>query len=60
MYKVYAKWLAPLRAYSGDFDNPVKVDESHPLAKLVARPNPYQSQMEFESLNIVYLNLSGS
>lgn len=60
MYKVYAKWLAPLRAYGGDFDNPMPVKEDHPLAKLVARPNPYQSQMEFESLNIVYLNLSGN
>ena len=60
MYKVYAKWLAPLRAYTGKLNNPVPCEENHPLARLVMRPNPYQSAMEFEALNIVYANLSGN
>jgi len=62
MYKVRAISSSPLRVYGGDLDNPRPlVDEQpdHPLVKLVARPNAFQSWMEFQQRNIVFLNLAG-
>jgi HK97 family phage portal protein len=60
MYKVRAASLAPLRAYTGDFDNPELLPMRHDLAKLIYRPNPNQSWVEFQSLNIVYENIAGN
>ena len=60
MFKVRATITAPLKAYSGDENNPVPLRAENPLAKLVARPNPQQSWAEFQSLNTVYLNLDGN
>ena len=60
MYKVRAQMSAPLRAYRGGIDHPEPVEESHDLARLVARPNMHQSWFEFQGLNTVYLNLCGN
>lgn len=60
MYKERAQTSAPLRAWTGDVDNPDPLDADAPLSQLVARPNPHQSWPEFHGLNIVYENLSGN
>lgn len=60
MYKVRAASAAPLRAYRGDPDQPESLPESHPLAQLVARPNPHQSWLEMHGQSIVYLNIAGN
>lgn len=49
-----------LVAYQGDMDNPTKLDSAHPLAKLLKRPNPYQSWMEYQWQRETYLNLAGN
>ena len=59
MYKVRAQQSAPLRAYKGDYEHPDLLPESHPLAKLVSRPNPHQSWSEFQGQNTAYLNIRG-
>jgi len=60
MYKVRALRSAPLRAYTGDVDQPERLPADDPLSKLVARPNTGQSWMTFHGQNIVYLNISGN
>ena len=60
MYKVRAVITAPLRAYTGDPDYPETIPATHKIAKIVAQPNEHQSWTEFQSLNIVYLNLDGN
>lgn len=60
MYKVRAVIPAPLRAYTGDPDYPQVLQQGNPLSELVARPNEHQSWTEFQSQNIVYLNLDGN
>jgi HK97 family phage portal protein len=60
MYKVRALRSAPLRAYTGDVDQPERLPADDPLAMLVARPNQQQSWMAFHGQNIVYLNISGN
>jgi len=60
MYKAKAMSSVPLRAYSGDLDNPDLLPETHPLAKLCARPNPSQSWREYAMLQEVWLNLTGN
>lgn len=60
MYKVRALQQVILRAYKGDIDHPEALEADHPLSKLVARPNPHQSFIEFQSQSIVYLNLAGN
>lgn len=60
MYKARALQQVLLRAYKGSTEHPELLDADHPLAKLVARPNPHQSFVEFQSQSIVYLNLSGN
>src|SRR3989304_1104276 len=59
-YKWRAIAQAPLRAYEGDPDAPVKMKPDSPLAQLAARPNRFQSMMEFMMLADVYLNLAGN
>ncbi len=58
-YKMDAKAMAPLKAWTGTADQREPADPSHPLAQLVARPNPYQSLTEFEDLAVGYLSLAG-
>jgi HK97 family phage portal protein len=60
MYKVRALTKAPLKVYVGSEDAPKPAPPTHPLVKLVRRPNEYQSWMEFEGLLTVYLNLAGN
>ncbi|OFW78889.1 MAG: hypothetical protein A2201_07760, partial [Alicyclobacillus sp. RIFOXYA1_FULL_53_8] len=60
MYKVRAISATKLRAYKGDPEKPEILMPSHPLAKLVARPNPSQSFLEYQQLQCVYFNLSGN
>src|SRR5690606_11968816 len=60
MYKVRSKMSAPLRAYGDDPNNPAPLPVDHPLSRLVARPNPYQSFVEFHALNEIYFNLGNS
>lgn len=60
MYKVRSVEQVPLRAYTGDRDNPDPLPEDHPLSKLVARPNPHQSFAELQGQAEVYKNISGN
>lgn len=50
MYKAKALSSVPLRAYTGDIDQPDLLPETDPLAKLCARPNPSMSWREFQML----------
>lgn len=59
-YKFNALVSAPLRAYTGDEMKPDVAPSKHPLAKLLKRPNPYMSQIEFGQLQTTYLNLTGN
>lgn len=59
MYKARSVATVPLRAYSGDFNKPTSLGKEHPLSQLASRPNPHQSYPEFQSLCVVYLNISG-
>lgn len=60
MYKAKSITLAPLRAYTGDREHPTLLGTNHPLTMLLERPNEFQSQMEFMSLCMVYLNITGN
>lgn len=60
MYKAKALSSVPLRAYSGDIDQPEPLPESDTLAKLCARPNKSMSWREFQMLQEVWLNLAGN
>lgn len=60
MYKARAVTLAPLRAYTGERDRPKLLPISHPLQRLLLRPNDFQSQIEFAALCEVYLNVTGN
>lgn len=60
MYKVRAKWTAPLRAYTGTRDQPEPLEPDHPLSQLIARPNPQQSQGDVEGPLTAFLNLAGN
>lgn len=60
MYKVRAAAQVRLRAYSGDPDSPEILPYSHPLSRLLQRPNPYQSFAETHGLITTYLSLSGN
>ncbi len=60
MYKVRAQETAPLRAYVGTLEQPTVAPREHPLAALVARPNPWMSRREFQSYITVCFNLAGN
>lgn len=60
MYKVRSLIAAPLRAYSGTPEKSELLPVDHPLTKMIARPNRWQSWPEFQGLAEVYLNLSGN
>ena len=60
MYKVRAGTSALLRAYKGEVDEPETLNPTHPLSKLLMRPNTHQSWVEFQSMSIVYVNIAGN
>jgi len=60
MYKARALSGVPLRAYTGDPDNPEPLPADAPLAQLCARPNPHMAWRTFQMLRVTYLNLSGN
>lgn len=60
MWKAKNMTQAPIRAYQGDHENPELLPVKHPLSQLVARPNEYQTQRQFMTLNEVFLNLTGN
>lgn len=60
MWKAKNMTQAPLRAYEGDHENPSLLPVKHPLAQLLARPNEFQTQRQFMTLNEVFLNLTGN
>ena len=59
MYKARAIALTRMQAYRGDEDNNRLLDRQHPLSKLLRRPNPHQSWIEFEGLNTAWFNIAG-
>lgn len=59
-YKVRASYSAPMRAYTGDPENPEPLPLDHPLAAVVERPNPYQSKRAFLGQLLTYLNIAGN
>lgn len=60
MYKVFAASAAPLRAYSGDRDAKEPALPASPLARLLDRPNTFQSFLELDGELRVYFNLFGN
>lgn len=60
MFKVRQIGMSPLKAWMGDPEKPEPAPPDHRVSRLVSRPNPYQSMMEFQQQNTVYLNLSGN
>lgn len=59
-YKYRSMRSAPLKAWTGTAEEREPADPSHPLSKLVARPNPHQSFSEFQDQYIAYINISGN
>lgn len=59
-YKFNALVSAPLRAYTGDEMKPEIAPSTHPMAKLLKRPNPYMSRIEFGQMQTTFLNLTGN
>lgn len=59
-YKERAIASVRLMAVMGDPQNPERLPLSHPLARLCARPNPYQSFEVFQRQRVNYLNLAGN
>src|SRR5690349_16217505 len=47
-YKARALMQAPQRAFGESMESPVRQLPNHPLSKLLARPNPHQSQAEYQ------------
>ncbi len=60
MYKARSIIAAPLTAYTGDVRQPEPLPPKDPLAKLLARPNPHQSQAVFLQQYEAYLNVAGN
>lgn len=60
MYKVRAASLVRWRAYQGNPEQPELSPLDHPLAQLLDRPNPYQSQSDFIGMRLVHLNIAGN
>jgi HK97 family phage portal protein len=59
-YKARALMQAPQRAFGESMESPVRQLPNHPLSKLLSRPNPYQSQAEYQQIRMTYLNLAGN
>lgn len=60
MYKVRATITAPLRVFSGTVDIPGPAMSGTPLSERIKHPNEYQSWAEFQSRNVVFLNIAGN
>lgn len=62
MTKVRAMAQLDLVAATGTLDEPEKIPlkQQHPLSLLLARPNPYMSENQFQGLQEAYLNLTGN
>lgn len=60
MWKARAMSLAPMTAYVGTVDERDVAPRDHPLAQLLARPNPFTSRAEFIQQLTVYWNLAGN
>ncbi len=60
MFKARSIMTAPLRAYSGDPENPTPLKPDHQLSQLLHRPNDYQSGPEFWQSAVVHLNIAGN
>ena len=60
MWKARAMSLAPMTAYIGTPDERDLAPRDHPLAQLLARPNPFTSRSEFIQALTVYWNLAGN
>jgi HK97 family phage portal protein len=60
MYKVRAVTQASPLAYKGKEDQPERLPITHPLSRLLVRPNPHMSWVEMQGLLTVFLNLSGN
>ena len=60
MWKARAMSLAPMTAYIGTPDERDVAPRDHPLAQLLARPNPFTSRAEFIQQLTVYWNLAGN
>lgn len=60
MWKAKNITQAPIRAYVGDHDNPELLPVRHPLTQLMRRPNDFQSQQQYMTLNETFLNLTGN
>lgn len=59
-YKGDALAAVPLRAYTGDEQNPELAPDTHPLSLFAKRPNSYQSMVEFLQLAFTYIDLHGN
>ncbi len=60
MWKAKNITQAPIRAYEGDYEHPELLPIKHPLSRLMKRPNEFQSQQMFMTLNEVFLNATGN
>lgn len=60
MYKARSVTAAKLTAYRGDPKQPDELDPSEDLARVIARPNAYQSREQFWQQSTVYLNVAGN
>ena len=52
--------LAPMKAYTGERDEPELVPDNNPLAILLRQPNAHQGWYAFMELLIIYLELDGN
>lgn len=59
-YKERAIASVPLVAVKGDLANPQRLPPMDALARLLARPNIYQSWEQFQRQRVVYLNIAGN
>lgn len=59
-YKARNMSSVPFWAAKGDLDNPEWLADSDPLAKVLARPNRWQSRRTFQAQRVTYLNLAGN
>lgn len=59
-YKARAVSNVPFRAYEGNPDNPVRLLPSHPLSRILTRPNNFQSFRDLLMAAEISLNISGN
>jgi len=59
-YKARALQSVKMVAYTGDPENPEKLPPSHPLSRLIARPNPNMTWRQFHAYMVAMFNLAGN